>query len=78
MIATPFVARLRAGASLPTFRREANRRWKNCFSPVLYRSRNAIKRMFCHPKDFRRIATRCNHKADNFPAAVCITVTVSY
>ena len=27
-----------------------------CFSPVLYRSRNAIERMFCRLKDFRRIA----------------------
>jgi hypothetical protein len=27
-------------------------------SPVLYRGRNAIKRMFCRLKDYRRIATR--------------------
>jgi transposase len=34
---------------------KANRVW--CFSPVLYRARNAIERMFCRLKDFRRIAT---------------------
>ena len=27
-----------------------NRRWKNCFSPVLYRDRNATERMFCRLK----------------------------
>ena len=36
----------------------ANRKWKNCFSPFLYRNRNAIERMFCRLKDFRRVATR--------------------
>ena len=56
----------------------ANRRWKNCFSPVLYRSRNAIERMFCRLKDFRRIATRYDRLAINFLAAVCIAAAVSY
>jgi transposase len=37
---------------------KANRIWKNCYSPFLYRDRNAIERMFCRIKDFRRIATR--------------------
>jgi transposase len=50
----------------------ANRRWKNCFSPVLYRNRNAIERMFGRLKDFRRIATRYDRLADNFLAAVCL------
>ena len=53
-------------------------RWKNCFSPVLYRDRNAIERMFCRLKDFRRIATRYDRLATNFLAAVCIAATVSY
>jgi transposase len=34
-----------------------NRRWKNCFSPYLYRDRNAIERIFTRINDFRRIAT---------------------
>ena len=42
---------------------KANRKWKNCFSPVLYRGRNAIERMFCRLKDFRRIATRYDRLA---------------
>ena len=51
---------------------------KNCFSPALYRNRNAIERMFGRLKDFRRIATRYDRLADNFLAAVCLVATVSY
>ena len=56
---------------------KTNRRWKNCFSPYLYRRRNAIERMFCRLKDFRRIATRYDRLAKNFLAAVCIAAIVS-
>lgn len=57
---------------------KANRVWKNCFSPFLYRDRNAIERMFCRIKDFRRIATRYDRKAENFLAAVQIAATVAF
>ena len=57
---------------------KANRKWKNCFSPFLYRNRNAIERMFCRLKDFRRVATRYDRNAANFLAAVCLAATVSY
>jgi transposase len=50
---------------------------KNCFSPMLYRDRNVIERMFCRLKDFRRVATRYDRLAVNFMAAVCIAATVS-
>ena len=46
--------------------------------PFLYRNRNAIERMFCRLKDFRRLATRYDRNAANFLAAVCIAATVSY
>lgn len=52
--------------------------WKNCFSPFLCRNRNAIQRMFCRLKDFRRVTTRYDRNAANFLAAVCIAATVSY
>ena len=42
----------------------------NIPSPVLYRGRNAIERMFCRLKDWRRIATRYDKLAANFLAAV--------
>jgi len=64
--------------TMPNIPPKANRRWKNCFSPVLYRDRNAIERMFCRLKDFRRVATRYDRNAVNFLAAVCIAATVSY
>src|SRR6266576_1752630 len=55
-----------------------NRGWKNCFSPWLYRHRNAIERMFGRLKDFRRIATRYDRLASNFLAAVCLAATLCY
>ena len=48
------------------------------FSPVLYRQCNAIERMFCRLKDFRRIATRYDRLALNYLAAVCIAAVASY
>jgi transposase len=64
--------------ALPNIPPKANRKWKPCFSPFLYRNRNAIERMFCRLKDFRRVATRYDRSATNFLAAVSIAATVSY
>src|SRR3954468_8772212 len=64
--------------TMPNIPPKANRKWKNCFSPFLYRNRNAIERMFCRLKDFRRVATRYDRNAVNFLAAVCIAAAVSY
>jgi transposase len=33
---------------------------------ALYKSRNAVERMFCRLKDYRRIATRYDKLATNF------------
>ena len=66
-----------AGA-IPNIPPKANRTWNCCFSPQLYRGRNAIERMFGRLKDFRRIATRYDRMAKNFLAAVCLAATVSY
>ena len=38
-----------AAANIPP---KVNGRWKYCFSPVLYRDRNAIEGMFGRIKDF--------------------------
>lgn len=64
--------------AMPNIPPKANRKWKNCFSPFLYRNRNAIERMFARLKDYRRIATRYDRSASNFLAAVCLAATVSY
>src|SRR5438477_385469 len=63
---------------VPNIPPKTNRRWKNCFSPWLYRHRNAIERMFGRLKDFRRIATRYDRLARNFLAAVCLAATLCY
>lgn len=43
---------------------------KPCFSPVLYKKRNAIERFFSKLKHFRRVATRYEKSAANFLAFV--------
>jgi transposase len=63
---------------MPNVPPKANRKWKNYFSPFLYRNRNAIERTFCRLKDVRCVATRYDRNAVNFLAAVCIAATVSY
>ena len=73
-----FRRRIEANGTLPNIPPKVNRLWKCCFSPVLYRARNAIERMFCRLKDFRRIATRYDRLATNFLAAICLAATVSY
>ncbi len=55
---------------MPKILPKANRRWKNGFSPLLWRSRNIIERMFCRLKDFGRVATCYDRLATNVLAAV--------
>jgi transposase len=69
---------IEASGAAPNIPPKINRRWKPCFSPALYRRRNAIERMFCRLKDFRRVATRYDRLASNYLAAVCLAATVSY
>ena len=69
---------IEATGAAPNIPPKSNRRWKPCFSPVLYKGRNAIERMFGRLKDFRRIATRYDRSATNYLAAVYIAATVSY
>jgi len=65
-------------SAVPNIPFKTNRRWKGCFSPFLYRGRNAIERMFCRLKDFRRIATRYDKLAVNFLASVQIAALIAY
>lgn len=64
--------------AVPNIPPNTNRRWKSCFSKVLYRGRNAIERMFCRLKDWRRIATRYDKLATNFMAAICLAAAVTW
>ncbi len=38
--------------AVPNIPSKADRRWKSCFSKMLSKGRHAIKRMFCHLKDY--------------------------
>ena len=64
--------------AMPNIPPKSNRIWKPPFSPLLYRDRNAIERMFGRIKDFRRIATRYDRLERNFLAAVCLAATICY
>ena len=67
----------RQGA-VPNIPCKANRRWKSCFSRTLYKGRNAVERMFCRLKDYRRIATRYDKLATNFLGAIYLVAAVTW
>jgi len=48
------------------------RKHPHAYDRHAYKARNLIERMFCRLKDFRRIATRYDKRADTFLAAVLI------
>jgi len=64
--------------ALPNIPPKANRKWKNCFSPFLYRNRNAIERNVLPPEGLQARGDALRRNAENFLAAVCIAATVSY
>ncbi len=43
-----------------------------------YKRRNLIERMWCRLKDWRRIATRYDKRADNFLSAIALVATVCF
>lgn len=61
---------IEAQGAVPNIPAKSNRKWKPCFSKVLYRQRNLVERFFSKLKHFRRIATRYDKLADNFLAMV--------
>ena len=64
--------------AVPNIPSKRNRRWKACFSRVLYRDRNAIERMFCRLKDYRRISTRYYKLATNFLGAIHLAAAITF
>ena len=61
---------IEAQGAVPNIPAKSNRKWKPCFSKVLYRERNLVERFFSKLKHFRRIATRYDKLAANFLAMV--------
>jgi transposase len=64
--------------SEPVIPPNPTRKNPSAYDRVAYRSRNAIERMFCRLKDFRRIATRYDKRADNFLSAVLIASAITW
>jgi len=50
----------------------------HAYDRVAYKSRNLVECMFCRLKDFRRIATRYDKRADTFLAAVIIAAFLAW
>lgn len=71
-------SQIEATGAAPNIPPKSNRRYKPGFSPALYRDRNAVERMFGRLKDFRRIGTRYDRRADVYFSAVCLAAAVSY
>ena len=68
---------IEAQGAVPNIPPKATRLWKSCLSPVLYRVRNAVERMFCRLKDYHRVATRHDKFDANFFGAVYIVASVT-
>jgi len=66
---------IEAAGAAPNIPPMAHRRWKPCFSQVLYRARNRIERFFNKIKHFRRLATRYEKHAANFLAMLKLAAT---
>lgn len=66
---------IEAAGAAPNIPPMVHRRWKPCFSPVLYRARNRIERFFNRIKHFRRLATRYEKHASNFLAMLKLAAT---
>ncbi len=61
---------IQAQGAAPNIPSKAKRKWRSCFSPVLYKERNRIERFFNKIKHFRRIATRFEKLGSNYLAMV--------
>ena len=66
---------IEAAGAAPNIPPMVHRRWKPCFSPVLYRARNRIERFFNRIKHFRRLATRYEKHFTNFLAMLKLAAT---
>ncbi len=62
----------------PVIPNKDNRKYLHPFDKKQYRKRNAIERTLCRLKDFRRIATRYDKLARNYPASLCLAAIVAY
>lgn len=66
------------GGALVVIPNQPTRKHPHPFDARRYGARNAIERMFCRLKDFRRIATRYDRLARNFASAVALVAAITW
>jgi transposase len=54
------------------------RKHPHCYDKLIYKGRNVIERMFCRLKDFRRIATRYDKRADVFLSTILLAAALTW
>jgi transposase len=54
------------------------RKHPHAYDPKAYKGRNLIERMFCRLKDFRRIATRYDKRADIFFSTILLAAALTW
>jgi transposase len=64
--------------SFPYFCWSSSRRGPKLLLQTLYKGRDAVERMFCRLKDYRRIATRYDKLAGNFLSAIYLAAAVKW
>ena len=69
---------LRQRAIVPVIPGRSNRKRAIRYDVKRYKSRHLIENAFCRLKDFRRVATRYDKRADTYLAAVLIAATVTW
>lgn len=57
---------------------KSNRKQPLALDSAAYRDRNLVERMFCRLKDFRRIATRYDKLAINYPSSLCLAASLTW
>ena len=62
----------------PVIPSNPTRKHPYAYDRTAYRLRNRVERMFCRLKDFRRISTRYDKRADIFLSAICLAAIVAW
>ena len=68
---------VRRGAK-PVIPNKSNRVVIHRFNKRAYKGRNVIERCFCRLKDFRRIATRYDKRADIFLSTILLAAAITW
>jgi transposase len=66
---------LRGHGCEPVIPPNPTRKHPHAYDKEAYKARNLVERMFCRLKDFRRIATRYDKRADIYLSSVLLAAT---